>query len=65
MGDIIKGLTEVQADKTLCPPLIQELSQFTPDFYQVGQAWLPLGDAVLTTPNDFVTLTVPGDGFQD
>lgn len=61
MGDIVKGLTEIQADNTLCLPLIQEVSHFTTDMSQVGQAWLPLDDAMLTTPNDFLIFILPGN----
>lgn len=53
------------AGNALCLPLIQEGGPFSTDVYQVGQAWLPHHDAMLTTPNDFVIFTLPGNYFQD
>ena len=58
MGDHTKGLTELQVDAIHCSSLIHWASHFIVEV-QVGQAWLPLGEAMLTTPDDFLVLHVP------
>lgn len=59
----VKGLTEVKAENIQCFPLIYQTSHLITNIYQVGQAWLPIGEAMITT-DDFPVLKVPGNGFQ-
>ena len=65
MEDIVKELTQAQVDNTHHSPLIYQASHITIEVYQGGQAWLPPGEAMLTTPDDFWILTGPRNGFQD
>lgn len=59
----VKGLPEVQVDNPHCPPLIYEASHFILEAYQVGQAWVPLGESMLIAPDDFLVLHVLLNGF--
>jgi len=67
MGDSVKGPTVVQVDNSHCSPLICQASHFIIEIYQVGQARLPIGEAMLTTstPDDLLVLNAPENGFQD
>lgn len=56
MGDSIKVFTEVQVDNIQCSALIYHISQPIIEVYEVGQAWLTLGEAILTTPDGFSSL---------
>lgn len=65
MGDGVKSLPEVQVDNVHCSPHICQASHFVTEGGQVGQAKLPLGEAVLSPPSDFLVVHMPGNGSQD
>lgn len=65
MGDIVKGLTEVQVDNICSTFLICQVTHVIVELYQVGQAGLPLGEAMLTTSDYFLVPNVPRNGFQN
>ena len=65
LGDSVKGPAEVQVDNIHCSPLVYQASHFIVEVYQVGQARIPFGEAMLTTPDKFLLLNAPGYGFQD
>lgn len=55
-----------QVDNIRFFPLIYQASHFIIEVYEVGQAWVSYGEAMLTTPDDFLVLIVPeNDRFQD
>ena len=58
-GDSVKDPTEVQVDNIYWFPLIYQASRFTV-VCQIGQAWLPTGEAILTTLADSFVVHVPG-----
>lgn len=53
MSDSVKVFTEVQVDNTQCSALIYQISQAITEVYEVS---LTLGEAMLTTPDDFSSL---------
>ena len=57
MEDSVKGLTEEQVDN-IHSPLVYQASHFIVEVYQVGQARIPFGEAMLTTPDDFLVLMI-------
>lgn len=61
MGDSAVSFTEVHADNIHCCPLIYQANQFFREVYQVGQAWLPLIEAMLNTLDEFFVSNVPGN----
>lgn len=65
MGDIVKGLTEVQEDNTHCSSLIHQSGHFIIEVYQVGQAWFPHGESMLANPDGSLLLHMPRNGFLD
>jgi len=56
MRNNIKSLAVVQVVNIHCSPLIYQASHFIIEGYQVGQVWLPFGEDMLTTPDDFLVL---------
>lgn len=65
MGGSAKSLTEVKVDITHSSLLIHQASHFTVEDCQVGQTLLPLFISMLTAPNCFLVLHVPGKHLQD
>ena len=65
MGDSVKSLTEVKADNIHYSALIYQAYNFIVEGYQAGQAWLPLGEAMMTPPNNLLVLYMPGNDSQD
>lgn len=63
MENNVEILTEV--GYVHCSPLIHQPSHLILNVYQVGQTLLPLGESMLTTPNDFLVLHMSGNGFKD
>ena len=65
MGDCVKSLAEVKADNTHCDPLsfLQWHDWLGRD--QIGQAWFPLGESMLTTPNNLLFLHLLNDDLQN
>lgn len=52
MGDDVKGFTEIKLDHAHSFPVIYVPGYILIKGYQVGQAQLSLGEAMLTAPND-------------
>lgn len=50
--------------KHISSSIIYQASHFTIQVYLSGQAWLQLGKSMLTTPDDFPFVNVPGNCFQ-
>lgn len=42
-----------------------KVRHFITEGYQVDQAGLPLGESMLTIPDDFLVTHMPGNYFQD
>ena len=61
MGDSVESLAEVEVDNHHGSPLIYPASHVIVESYQIGQAWFPLGESMLTTP-DFIPVW---DDFED
>lgn len=61
MEDSVKGLLQAQVDNVHFS-LICQVSLFITKGGQVGQGEFPLGEAMLTPPNDFL---VPGNGSEE
>ena len=62
---VSKALLKSRQTIINCSSLIYQASHFIMGFYQVGQAWLCLGETMLTTSDDFHVLNVTGNGSQD
>ena len=60
MQDSVKGLTDVRVDNIHCSCLVYQASHLTAEVYQAGQAWVPLGEAMLTISDDFLVIHVLG-----
>ena len=56
MGDCVESLAEVKADNIHGSPLIYPASHAIVESYQIGQAWFPLGESMLTTPDNLLFL---------
>jgi len=56
MGDSVKSLAEVEVDDIHSSPLIYPASHATVESYQIGQARFPLGESMLTTPDNLLFL---------
>ena len=65
MGDCVESLAEVKVDSIHSSPLIYPASHVIVESYQIGQAWFPLGEAMLTTPDNLLFLHLLDDDLQD
>ena len=65
MGDSIKSLAEVKVDNIHCSPSIFSASDATIEGREVDQAQFPLGESMLTTPDDPLLFQLLEDGFQN
>ena len=65
MGDHVESLAEVEIDNIHCSPLIYPASHVIAESYQIGQAWFPLGESMLTTPYNLLFLHLLDDDLQD
>ena len=64
MGDSVESLAEVEVDNIHCSPLIHPASYAIVESYQIGQAWFPLGESMLTTPDNLLFLHLLNDDIQ-
>ena len=65
-GDRVESLAEVKVDNIHCSSFIYPASHAIVESYQIGQAWFPLGESVLTTPNNLLFLhLLDDDDLQD
>jgi len=65
MGDSVKSLAEVKVDNIHCSPLIYPASHAIVESYQIGQASFPLGESMLTTPDNLLFLHLLNDDLQN
>ena len=56
MGDCVESLAEVEVDNIHGSPLIYQASNAIIESYQIVQAWFPLGESMLTTPDNVLSL---------
>jgi len=56
MGDSVESLAEVKADNSHCSPLIYPASHAIIEGYHICQASFPLGESMLTTPDNLLFL---------
>ena len=61
MRDRVKSLAEVELDNIHGSPLIYPASHAIVESYQIGQAWFPLGESMLTTPDNLLFLHLLDD----
>lgn len=54
----------VHVDNIHCPSLICQAGHFITEVHQFGQIWVPLGESMPITSDDFLVLHVPRSGFQ-
>ena len=59
MGDSVESLAEVKVNNIHGSPLIYSASHVIVESYQIGQAWFPLGESMLTTPENLLFLHFP------
>jgi len=65
MGDCIESLAEVKVDNIHGSPFIYPASHATVESYQISEAWFPLSESMLTTPDNLLFLHLLDDGLQD
>ena len=65
MGDCVESLAEVEVDNIHGSSLIYPASHVIVESYQIGQAWFPLGESVLATPDKLLFLHLLVDDLQD
>ena len=66
MGDSVKSLAEVKVDNIHGSPFVYPASPLIVESYQIGQAWFPLGESMLTTPdNNLLFFHLLHDDLQD
>ena len=61
----VKSLAEVEVDNIHCSPLIYPASHAIVESYQIGQAWFPLGESMLTTHHNLLFLHYFNDDIQN
>ena len=54
MGDCVESFAEVKVDNIYGSPFIYPASHVVVESYQIGQAWFPLGESMLTTPDNLL-----------
>ena len=62
-GHSVSGLPEVKTDPMHCSHLVCRASYFIVEVYQVGQAWLPCWESMLTSWSQLLVLHMPGKGL--
>ena len=65
MGDCVESLAEVEVDNIHGSPFIYLASHVIIENYQIGQAWFPLGESMLATPDNLLFLHLLVDDLQD
>ena len=65
MRDHVKSLVEVYVENIHCSPLIYPARHAIIESYQIGQAWFPLGESMLTTPDNFPFFHLLDDDLQN
>jgi len=65
MGDCVESLAEVEVDNIHGSPFIYPASHVIVESYQIDQALFPLGESMLTTPDNLLFLHVLVDDLQD
>ena len=65
MGDCVESLAEVKVDNIHDSPFVYPASHVIVESYQIGQAWFPLGESMLTTPDNLLFFHLLHDGLQD
>ena len=65
MGDCVESLAEVKVDNIHGSPFIYPASHAIVENYQIGQARFPLGESMLTTPDNLLFLYLLDDDLQD
>ena len=61
MGDSVESLAEVEVDNIHGSPFVYPASHGIVGSYQIGQAWFPLGESMLTTPDNLLFLHLLDD----
>ena len=56
MGDCVESLAEVKVDNIYCSPLIYPASHAIVESYQIGHARFPLGESMVSTPDNLLFL---------
>ena len=64
MGHCVKSLSEVEGDNIHDSPLIYPAGHAIVESYQIGQEWFPLGESMLTTPDNLLFFHLLDDGLQ-
>ena len=54
MGDCVESLAEVKVDNIHSSPFVYPASHVIVESYQIGQASFPLGESMLTTPDNLL-----------
>ena len=54
MGDRVESLAEVEVENIPGSPFVYPASHVIVESYQIGQAWFPLGESMLTTPDNLL-----------
>ena len=65
MADSVKSLAETEVDNIHGSSLIYLASHFIVESYQIGQAWFPLSESVLTSPDNLLFLHLLEDDLQN
>lgn len=65
MGDSVRSAIETKVNNIHCSLVTHQAIHFIAEDYQVDQAWLPLCEAMLTTPTCLLVLHVHGKYLQD
>ena len=65
MGLCVESLAEVEVDNIHGSPFVYPDSHVIVESYQIGQAWFPLGESMLTTPDNLLFLHLLHDDLQD
>lgn len=58
--DSVKNVAEVKVENTHCSSPIYPDCDDIIDVYQIGQAWFPLGESVLTAHDNHLFFHLPG-----
>ena len=65
MSDCVQSLAEVKVDNIHCSPFIYPASHAMVESYQIGQAWFPFGESMLTTRDNLLFLHLLDDDIQN
>ncbi len=64
MGNSVKSLSEVKLYNIHCSSLIYPAGLDVIESYQIGQAWFPLGESMLTTSDNLLVSQLLEDDIQ-